>query len=795
MKKPSNTTWIRKLRIAPFCCVIGLACLLTPSAIASNTEAEQIETIEVGWGSDLHVVQADVRQAQAANPGAQIIVKLANGRYKLRSPLEFNAEDSGTASKPVIWRNAPGARPVISGGRFITNWQDEGNGIVSAQVPSNAVFRQLYVNGVKATRARFPNSAGSANEYDPFILREYSKTKKAFIFPTDQDVREKIDTEAESDLEDLLSGLDNESSIELHIGSTYNGHIARVESIEKDDEGKVFFRIPESDATQFYKVPSVNTRPFDLILENARVFLDEPGEWYLNKTENRVYYKLRNGENKSNIKVERPFLNTLINIDGASDLTFYGIVFENANWTQPSDIGKFGNQNFVFLSENENGRPYKEIPAAIEIRNSVRVHFERNIFRHTGGSGIQAFDDDNKHLTLVGNVFYRTAASALQLGDARSNGDINDPGTALFRPVVSNNYFFQVGNEYKTPVINAINPFQLTFINNELEDALAMGVHLGHGVNFADAQLFRPYIKQNKFLHIAREATDAAPFHTRNDSRGARIIENWFADTKKVVNGRILGRHKDAHNDPKFGGATFIDTDGEDTNVIRNVTTGYSYGDFPCSKESHCQHHIYGARGERNHVVDAFIAEKDGIKSSAGLETEYADIKTMLYNGSIGGEKSPGWRPFTTQIIDDYDFFENSNVNTDYLNASITYTGTWKRESFSYNESEGSYLGYHYETTERGATITIKFTGTGIDIFGPVRKNPARVKITLNDEDPQQISLKADRVRYQHTWYSVRGLTPKQHTLVIKNVRTDGYVGIDGVEVHRERNLWTRLED
>ncbi|HET6501282.1 MAG TPA: hypothetical protein VFG87_11030 [Amycolatopsis sp.] len=54
------------------------------------------------------------------------------------------------------WEAAPGAHPVLSGGRTIAGWSlaDPSHDIWSASVPADLATRQLYVNGVRADVAR-----------------------------------------------------------------------------------------------------------------------------------------------------------------------------------------------------------------------------------------------------------------------------------------------------------------------------------------------------------------------------------------------------------------------------------------------------------------------------------------------------------------------------------------------------------------------------------------------------------------------------------------------------------------
>ena len=98
------------------------------------------------------------RGGQAARP-AHIIV--ADGRYEITRPLALLPEDGGTSQAPVRYEAAPGARPVFSGGRVITDFQPYKDGIWRAFVPDVAsgkwYFEQLFVNGKRAVRARTPN--------------------------------------------------------------------------------------------------------------------------------------------------------------------------------------------------------------------------------------------------------------------------------------------------------------------------------------------------------------------------------------------------------------------------------------------------------------------------------------------------------------------------------------------------------------------------------------------------------------------------------------------------------------
>ena len=135
------------------------AIYVSPSGDDANpgTLAQPVKT--------LAKAQALVRAANGTMT-SDITVYLRAGTYPLTSTVTFANADSGKNGFYVKYVAYPGERPLLTGGQPITGWKvsDATNGIYSASaITSN--FRQLYVNGVKAIRARSPNlgANGAAN--------------------------------------------------------------------------------------------------------------------------------------------------------------------------------------------------------------------------------------------------------------------------------------------------------------------------------------------------------------------------------------------------------------------------------------------------------------------------------------------------------------------------------------------------------------------------------------------------------------------------------------------------------
>ncbi|NIY69404.1 carbohydrate-binding protein, CBM6 family, partial [Streptomyces malaysiensis] len=110
-------------------------------------------------------------RAVNANMARDIVVNLRGGTYPLTSPVTFTTVDSGTNGRTVIYRAYGSETPVMTSAKTITGWTPAGNGRYKASV-GDGRFRQLYVNGVRATRARYPDLGSN------FQLQSSDKTNQ-----------------------------------------------------------------------------------------------------------------------------------------------------------------------------------------------------------------------------------------------------------------------------------------------------------------------------------------------------------------------------------------------------------------------------------------------------------------------------------------------------------------------------------------------------------------------------------------------------------------------------------------
>ena len=102
---------------------------------------------------------------RAANASSNVVVELADGIYRLESPLHFRAVDGGQENTTVVWQAASGASPVIAGSVPVTGWtvHDAEKQIYVANIPGGADTRQLWVNNRLAKTASIEISRASVD--------------------------------------------------------------------------------------------------------------------------------------------------------------------------------------------------------------------------------------------------------------------------------------------------------------------------------------------------------------------------------------------------------------------------------------------------------------------------------------------------------------------------------------------------------------------------------------------------------------------------------------------------------
>ena len=219
------------------------------------------------------------------NMTGDIYVYIATGVYTQDSTLSFGSSDSGTNGYSIIYKAYTSGSVVLSGGQEITGWSlyDSAKNIYRA-TNVNFNFRELWVDGVRATVAKT-------------TLPNLTRTDTGYT-STDPN----------------LANLTNQSQIEFYYdvyAQPWTDRRVLVDNITSNSTSStITMRSPS-----FYQ--GVNSHPLLIInqptwVENSYSFLDEPGEWYLDRSAHSLYYKPLTGQNMSSVNVVAPKLSQIV---------------------------------------------------------------------------------------------------------------------------------------------------------------------------------------------------------------------------------------------------------------------------------------------------------------------------------------------------------------------------------------------------------------------------------------------------------------------------------------------------
>lgn len=444
-----------------------------------------------------------------------IIVYLRGGTYQLASTLLFDQNDSGTNGFNVIYKAYTGERSIISGGQNITGWTAAGNGMYRASAGTWR-FRQLYVNGSRAIRARTPN-AGSYNQ-----LRSWDTSGR------------RIETASNE-----VANWQRLNEVEMIIpGKGVNQANLRLASFSVS--GSSAFVTPrEPERTRIFQqgYPPKENRPY--YFENALEFLDQPGEWYLNTGTNEVFYRPRAGEDMTTATVIAPRLERLIGVQGTLSapvrhIAFHGLTFEHSTWLLPNSEGFIGDQAFTYFvqplpNDEITSYPSQKHPAAVHVEAANNIRFERNVLQHLGSSGLNLYMG-TQDVSVIGNLFTDISATGIAV-DLNLEGNPTDTRKITRRPVIQNNYITGIGKEYYQNTAIATGYTDAAVIeHNEVTDTPYTGITVGWGWDDVANAARNNLVRYNKVWNVLTLMSDGGGIYTLSRQPGTLIAENYVHD-------------------------------------------------------------------------------------------------------------------------------------------------------------------------------------------------------------------------------------------------------------------------
>lgn len=551
-----------------------------------------------------------------------ITIYMEGGTYAFYEPVFIRPEDSGTKESPTIIRSVGDEKVILSGGISINGWKKQGK-VWVADVPAfngrPLDFRQLWVNGKKAVRAR--------------DVEDFEKMNR--ICSVDEK-NEILYVPAVS----ICRLIDNKGNLkakyaEMVLHQMWCVANLRIRSVEvQGDSAAIRFHQPES-RIQFehpWPRPMVTTNGHNsaFYLTNARELQDVPGEWYHDIDARKVYYYPREGEKMQEAEVIVPAVETLVRVEGTLDrpvchIRFEKITFSYTTWMRPSEKGHVPLQAGMYLTDGyridpKMQRNYLNHPldnqgwlgrpaAAVRVVAARQIDFERCRFEHLGSTGLD-YEEAVQGGVVRGCLFRDIAGNGLLVGsfspaahETHLPYDPADRREVCTQQQINNCYFTEIGNEdWGCLAIAAGYVGDVNIEHNEISEVPYSGISLGWGWTQTVNCMRNNRVHANLIHHYAKHMYDVAGIYTLGSQPKSYVTENCVHSIYKP--GYV--------HDPNHWFYLYTDEGSSFITVRDNWTEGEKY--------------LQNANGPGNVWENNGPKVDNDVRERAGLEAGYKDL-------------------------------------------------------------------------------------------------------------------------------------------------------------------------
>ena len=495
-----------------------------------------------------------------------VTIMVRGGKYYFDRTLDLTKADSGTPQAPIIYTAYPGESPVISGGKRIRGWGPYKGNILKCNIPEAKggawKFRQLFADGERQVRARYPNLDPKAKRWngkwaysqaiptaldssEPFIVwkepnafpHSWAKPSQGelFLLPLADKIVWPEDLSSLSLLGEIETPVWGDSSI-IGIKSidTDKGIIRLVHGWRTFDKNPWYLPL-ENNGCQF-------------VVENILEELDQPGEWCLD-SEDGVLYFWPLKDFIDNMEVVAPVLKCIIHLRGAADVRISGFVFTETQNGEPSshytDVEGTGAQSPQM--------DWEYCGETIYLNMCTDCYIEDNKISGVGGNGIY-MRNHNERNVIRGNEISYAGSNGIVLAGGRHN---------IFQASAGR----QMGTQGTPhPTFNEITDNDIH--NCGLYDTYAAGVFMGlsnwnrithneihdlphHGINLGNSRYGRNFVEYNKISRTCQFTSDNGAINCWHEMPpeieppGHVIRHNFITDTGNQFSDVTMGIYLD----------------------------------------------------------------------------------------------------------------------------------------------------------------------------------------------------------------------------------------------------------
>lgn len=467
---------------------------------------------------------ASVRQALKAaeavfqkDGNENCTVWLEGGTYLISEPLTLRSNQLVNQEGNLTIRALPGENPVISGGKPVTGWKKQPDGLWKASLPedlnSDREVRELFIGSHRAIRARHPNEGY-------LRVRKVGDDRRTHFFFGEGD----FPLPAAGEKPELILLHDwSVSRIEVkEIDPTLN-RLTAVDSIGA--KSPAFFNLDHWEKDPRY------------FLENSIEFLDADYEWIADEGE--VILKLPGNIHPLDLEIVIPVSEGLVMMTGTArqplkNVRFEGVAFRHSAWQIPA-MGYCGVQACHFDPRPEE-MGWSVVPPAIKAVWTENCLFTRCSFEQLGGSGLW-FSTGCIDCSVKDSRFLDISGNGIMIGEGRDREVDGEkwwqvaPGQVALGNSIENCIVEKCGQQFFGAVgIWCGLTAETSIRNNEVSQMPYTGVSIGWMWSPVPTPCRANVVDGNHIHHIMQILSDGGGIYMLGLQPGSKLMNNHIHD-------------------------------------------------------------------------------------------------------------------------------------------------------------------------------------------------------------------------------------------------------------------------
>ena len=326
-----------------------------------------------------------------ANTDSAVTVWFRSGTYVIDEKINFDSSDK----QNVTYRSIPGEEVVFTGAKEISQWTDgeiNGKKALVADIDTDEFYFRSLFKGEKRLNVSVWPKEGSFTVKDALI--------EDALYPEDTTTFFKLHTAFYAHENEIID-FANVKDVNVRIMHKWCDDILPLYSADVDT-GRIELRKPAAMTIEIDD---------NYVYENVREATTEPGEWYLDRTEKKLYYIPVEGETKENLVLSAPVTDSFIEVNGCSNVSFSGIKFIDTDWNFVSGSWHDCSGEHIDYKPTHPQASY-EIPAAVTVSNAQNINFTNCIFRSISNTAVM-FKENVQNCLVDGCYFDEIGGNAV----------------------------------------------------------------------------------------------------------------------------------------------------------------------------------------------------------------------------------------------------------------------------------------------------------------------------------------------------------------------------------------------